>query len=99
MTVGTGDATEEFPAGKDADATGRGGFSGQFVVFCFDALAAEPCVDGSQQALCDRSFGERRDLGFVEADWERCVSGSNLRMVSISSPKNSMRMGRSDSGE
>ncbi len=25
----------------------------------------------------------------------RCVSGSNLRMVSISSPKNSMRMGRS----
>ena len=30
---------------------------------------------------------------------ERCVSGSNLRIVSISSPKNSMRTGRSNSGE
>ena len=29
----------------------------------------------------------------------RCVSGSNLRMVSISSPKNSTRTGRSASGE
>ena len=54
-------------------------------------------------AALDR-LAERRDLGalFAErarawalehADWERCVTGSNARSVSISSPKSSTRAG------
>ena len=63
------------------------------------ACAREAGVDGGEELFGDGSFGERQQQGFVERGAERCVSGSKRRMDSISSPKKSMRTGRSISGE
>ena len=76
VAFGAGDGGEEFPAGKDADATGGRGFDGEIfgagvavaiVGFDLNALAAEAGVDGGEQVLGDGGFGERQEPGFVEA--------------------------------
>ena len=99
-----GNCGEKLPSREDADAAGGRHFDGHlFVVVrrrALDTLAVQAPVHGCEKALCYWSFGQRQQLGFIQTGLnERCVSGSNLRMVSISSPKNSMRTGRSDSGE
>jgi hypothetical protein len=64
---GAGNATEELPAGKDAD-TGGSGLGGEFSLFAFEPLAAEAGMDGGQQMLGDWGFSERKKLRFVEAE-------------------------------
>ncbi len=57
-------------------------------------------MHGREQALGDWGLGEGQQASLrPEGDEERCDSGSNLRMDSISSPKSSIRTGRSISGE
>ena len=65
-----GHGGEKLPAGKDADAAGGRGFGGHLLVFALDldALAAQARVDGGQQVFRHRSFGQRQQLRFVQAD-------------------------------
>ena len=96
-----GDGGEKFPAGKDADAAGRGGFGGHLFVFVSLRRAGGSgarCTAASRRSVTGVSVSGSSCVS-SSPDCERCVSGSNLRMVSISSPKNSMRTGRSASGE
>ena len=106
MAFGAGDAGEELPAGEDGDSAGGRGLDGKFFGF---GLVASPSMwmrSRLRRALTAASSCSVTGVsvsGSSQAssrpDWERCVSGSNWRMDSISSPKNSMRTGRSDSGE
>src|ERR1700761_3692898 len=68
MAFSARDRAEELPAGKDADPAGCRDFSGKLLVFVcrFDALAAEPRIDRSQQTLRHRRFSEGQNLCLVE---------------------------------
>jgi hypothetical protein len=98
--IRAGDGGEKLPAGKDADAAGGAPSAAISLILSPSTRwrLRRPCTAASK-ALGHRRLGQRQQLRFIQPDCERCVSGSNLRMVSISSPKNSMRTGRSASGE
>ena len=87
------------PAAACFDGELFGGASSPlFVAFDVDAPLAETRVDRGQQVFGDGSFGERQELRFVETGLRALRFRIELRMDSISSPKNSMRTGRSDLG-
>ncbi len=98
---------EELPAGEDGGFAGAGAdvgleLDGLFAAFegcACGACAGEAGVDGGEEFFGDGGFGKGEEESVVELELERWVSGSNLRMDSISSPKKSMRTGRSCSGE
>ncbi len=62
--VGSGDGSVELPTGEDGDSTGADGGFDDFFTAC-DALAGEARVNGAEQMLADRSFGEREEERFV----------------------------------
>ena len=102
---------EELPAGEDGGFHRDRGFAEAWVcrfdrLFAAFELRTAPVPLRVRRALmAARIFsvtgvsvsGSSSASSSVEA--ERCVSGSKRRMDSISSPKNSMRTGRSISGE
>ncbi len=97
-----GNRREKLPSGKDADAAGSRSFGGHLFVFAsFNSTRcrlSRACTAASRRSVTGVSVSGS-NCASSSPDCERCVSGSNLRMVSISSPKNSMRTGRSASGE
>ena len=103
--VGAGDGGEELPSGKDGDAAGGDGARHQVVAVVvaggFDARAAEARVHGREQPLGDRVSVSGSSSASSSGVEERCDSGSNLRIDSISSPKKfdahgAVRLGRVD---
>ncbi len=85
--------------GKHAHAGVRDGFCSISSSSPARRCAGEPRIDGGQRLFFHRSFGQRQAARLRRsAAAERWVAGSNLRIDSTSSPKSSMRTGRSDSG-
>ena len=102
--VGTGHGGEELPAGEDGDAAGSDGARdqvGRGIVrrrLSMRERLRRACTAASSFSETGVSVSGSSSASSSGVE-ERCDSGSNLRMDSISSPKKSMRTGRSISGE
>ena len=95
--IGSGDRRVKLPAGEDACSRVTGGLLDGFGR-AFNSFPAQAGVDCPEQLFVDGvSVSGRRTTSSTGLE-DRWLVGSNLRIDSISSPKNSMRTGRSDSG-